>query len=55
MIEAIIFMCLFLPYMAIAYITKTIENDFKEIGWITVSKIIHIIRYPFSFFDEFYS
>lgn len=49
MIEAIVFMCLVLPYMAIGHITKQLEDSITNSFF---KELVYVLRYPFSMFDE---
>lgn len=48
----LIFLCVVLPYMLIGQLLKQLEEDFSNHKFI--SEIIHIIRLPFTLFDDLY-
>lgn len=50
MIEGLIFLVIVLPYMLIGMLLKQLEEDFENFKFIKY--IIHIIRIPFSLFDD---
>lgn len=54
MLEAVVFMCLVLPYFLLNYIFKTLREDCHKAGWFFLEEILTIIGFPFSIFDDFF-